>query len=81
MLCRNQIDFLPAPLSFTRTCSDMVIFEELDALLRDEYMTQHIQIARPTMLSVSNVTLLSDFLPIIPSIPGLHFSSIKKNHK
>lgn len=49
----NLYIYLPAPLSLTSTCSDIVIFEDLLADRREEYKTQHIQTMRPIMLSLS----------------------------
>lgn len=70
--------YLPAPLSLTRTCSDIVILEELLADLKDEYNTQTIQTIKPMMLSLSKpiwVALAVLPAPIIPNKPGLQLES------
>jgi len=74
-----HIKYIPAPVSLARMCSDMVIFDELDAVRSEEYRTQHIQMTSPTILWLSKV--LVDFNPTTPRKPGLHFSSKKHHNK
>lgn len=58
---------LPAPLSFTNIFSDIVIFDDLLAVLSDEYNTQSIQITRPITSKFPE-----DLPPNSPHKPGLH---------
>lgn len=59
------------------TFSDIVIFDDLDAVRKELYKTQLNQIISPIILSLSNVTRFCASLPEnIPRKPGLHLSSI-----
>lgn len=77
----QECTYLPAPLSLTSTCSDMVIFEDLLADRNDEYKTQHIQTIRPIMLSLSKPIWLAfePPPPTMPNKPGLHLSSARNS--
>nr|CAH7749956.1 unnamed protein product [Callosobruchus chinensis] len=62
-----------APLSVVNIFSDIVIFEDLLADLRDEYKTHTIQTSNPMI----SMLFPFDFLPKMPHRPGLHSSRIK----
>lgn len=73
--------YLPAPLSLTKTCSDIVILDDLLADLKDEYNTQTIQTIKPIMLSLSNPIWVAPavvWAPTIPNKPGLQLESTSK---
>lgn len=62
----------------TKTFSDIVIFEDFDAVRKELYNTQLNQMIKPIMLSLSKETRFRALPEINSKNPGLHLRSVNK---